>query len=239
MCLSPQADLVAGAVIAVVAVDALRHNRAGRTLPLALLPAVFAVHSFTEAFVWWGADGTVPAAVGQAAVAFYMVVAFVVLPVYVPACVLLLEPRGGRRALLTALTIAGAIAGAMFLAGMLAGRAQATVCSLYVDYTVTGTAAIAGILYVIATCGAMLLSGERPLLVWGAVNVVAVGALNVWAGQGLPSLWCLWAACTSFFVAWYLRHLDTRHARGDPWPWQSAAPPVRAATIPPLDRYGP
>jgi hypothetical protein len=226
MCLSPQADVIAGIGIAVVAVDALRHNRAGRTLPLALLPALFAAHTLTEAFVWWAADGLVPARVGEAATSLYMLVAFVVLPVYVPACVLLLEPRGWRRATLAGLTLAGAVAGGLFLGGLVGGRGQATVCTLYVDYDVAGTAAMAGILYVIATCGALLLSGQRALLVWGVVNVVAVGALNVWAASGLPSLWCVWAACTSVFVAWYLRHLDAARARGEPWPWDAATSPA-------------
>lgn len=219
MCLSPEVDVVAAVAISAIAVDALRHSRARRTLPLALLPALFAAHTLTEAFIWWGADGTVSADLASAATWLYMLVAFVLLPVYVPAAVLLLEPRGLRRTLLIVLTAAGAIAGGLFLVGMLAGRASATVCDRYVDYSIQDTPAAAGILYIIATCGALLLSGEKPLMLWGIVNVFAVAAINVWSAEGLPSIWCLWAAVTSGFVAWYLRHLDAAHARGEPWPW--------------------
>ena len=51
MCLSPEVDLAARILISVVAVDAIRHNRHGRTLPLALLPGIFALHSFASMFV--------------------------------------------------------------------------------------------------------------------------------------------------------------------------------------------
>lgn len=222
MCLSPQVDVVAAVAISVIAVDALRHSHEPRTVPLALLPALFAAHTLTEAFIWWGADGTVPATVASVATWLYMLVAFVVLPVYVPAAVLLLEPRGLRRTLLLLLTAAGAISGGLFLVGMLDSRATAVVCDRYVDYSIRDAPSAAGILYLIATCGALLLSGERPLMLWGIVNVVAVTAINVWSAEGLPSIWCLWAAVTSGFVAWYLRHLDAAHARGEPWPWQRA-----------------
>ena len=59
MCLSVEFDIVAGAAISVVAIDAIRHHRTGRELPLALVPAVLAVHTFLSAVVWLGVDGTV------------------------------------------------------------------------------------------------------------------------------------------------------------------------------------
>ena len=117
MCLAPEVDLVAGAAITVFAVDAIRHNRAGRTAPLALLPAVFAVHTFTSAFVWWGLRGVVPQVVGDAATTFFMFIAFVFLPIYVPISVFLLEPKGWRRDALLLLAGAGTVSGIDYLLG--------------------------------------------------------------------------------------------------------------------------
>jgi len=208
MCLAPEADLVAGAAIAVVAVDAARHCRSWRTAPLAALPAIFAIHTLISAFVWWGLRGDVPAPLGQAAVQAYLVVAFVLLPVYVPIAILLLEPPGVRRWLIGVLAAAGAVAGIDFLTGLLGGRGEATACDFYIDFNVPATSSLAAVLYVVATCGAPLLSGQRPLVFWGAMNVVVVGILALAASHGLPSLWCFWAACTSGFIAWYLRTID-------------------------------
>lgn len=225
MCLSPQVDVVAGLAITVIAVDAARHCRHPRTAALAALPAIFALHTFASAFVWWGLRGTIPASVGDAALVVYLAVAFVVLPVYVPVSVLLIEPPGWRRISLLVLAAAGACAGIDFLLGILAGSARAVACSYYIDFRVLGTATLSVGLYVLATCGAFLLSGQRPLLYWGMLNFVIVSGLCVWVARGMPSLWCFWAACTSFFVAWFMRDVDRSHRGGMPWPWECEATP--------------
>ncbi len=224
MCLAPEVDVVAGAAIAVVAVDALRHNNSRRTLPLALLPAIFALHTFASAFVWWGLRGSVPAAVGEAATDFFMFVAFVLLPVYVPISVLLLEPRGWRQFALTALAGAGALSSVEYLDGLLSGRAGASACDFYIDYSFVDAPTYTAAAYFVATVGALLLSGERSLMLWGVLNAVAVVLLVATVRTALPSLWCFWAACTSVFVAWYLRRLRRRRESGEPWPWETFEP---------------
>lgn len=219
MCYSPEADVIAAVVISVVAVDAIRHNHSARTTPLALLPAVFAVHTLSSAFVWWGLDGRVPAVLGTVATSFYLAIAFVLLPVLVPAAVLLIEPPGWRRPALVALGLAGAYASAVFAIGLVDGRGGAAACTYYIDFGITGASSAAGAMYVAATCGALLLSGQRPLVVWGIINAVVVGLLARGVANGLPSLWCFWAAITSVFVAWFLRSLARARASGAPWPW--------------------
>jgi hypothetical protein len=216
MCFSPQVDLVTGVTIAVVAVDAARHCRTARQAPLAALPAIFAVHTLVSAAVWWGLWGDLPASLGNTALQTYLFIAYALLPVYVPLAVLLIEPRGWRRWALTGLLAVGAVASAVFLAGLVGGRGVAEACSYYIDFDITGTPTFAGVLYVLATCGAFLLSGKRPLVIWGVTNVAAVGLLALLESQGLPSLWCFWAACTSVFVAWYLRSDEAANAARTP-----------------------
>jgi len=222
MCVSPQVDVVAGLAISVVAVDAIRHCSSPRLVGLALIPAIFAVHSFTSALVWLGLLGDVSARALDAATAFYLVIAFVVLPIYAPVSILLIESQGWRRPVLVLLAGAGAYAAVEFLFGLTSGRGSATACSYYIDFNISGVSTYSAVLYVVATCGAFLLSGQRILVLWGAVNALAVGLLGIWAGNGLPSLWCLWAACTSFFIAWYLRSLARDREAGTPWPWEQA-----------------
>ena len=219
MCLAPQVDVLAGVAIAVVAVDAIRHNRSARTAPLAALPAVFAVHTLASALVWWGLQGRVPATIGDAATAFYLGIAFVLLPVLLPIAVLLIEPPGWRRSALVLLTAAGLYSSLDFLVGLLDGRGGAAACTYYIDFGITGASSYSGFMYVLATCGALLLSGQRPLVVWGLTNALVVALLAGLEGRALPSLWCFWAAASSLFVAWFLRSLERRRAAGEPRPW--------------------
>src|SRR5690349_11715467 len=96
MCFSMTADLVAGTALVPVAVLTLREVKFPRELPFALLPAIFSLHQFIEAGVWAHQDGDLSGGAVHVAVLAYVLIAFVLLPTYVPLSVLLLEPRGAR-----------------------------------------------------------------------------------------------------------------------------------------------
>ena len=221
MCLSPEVDLAAGVVISIVAVDAIRHNRNSRTLPIALLPGIFALHSFASLFVWWSFQGSVSSTVGNLASNFYIFVAFVLLPIYVPFATLLVEPMGWRRQALKMFCVIGLIAGSVYLYYIVQGGSSVNECTTFLDFHVAGPSWLMSAFYGAATCGAMLFSGYRPLFLWGILNCVAIVILNDRMSHALPSLWCLWAACTSFFVAWFMRDLIKLRRAGEPWPWES------------------
>lgn len=219
MCLSPELDVTVGVVITAVAVDAIRHNRHNRTLPLALLPGIFAIHSFASALVWWSFQGSVPNSVGTWAANLYIAIAFVILPIYVPIATLLVEPHGWRRHVLLGFSVIGIIAGINYLYYVLKGQASVQECTSLLDFHVSGPSWVMSLFYGLATCGAMLFSGYRPLFYWGILNCIAIIVLNVRLSHALPSLWCLWAASTSFFVSWFLRDLIKQRHEGEPWPW--------------------
>ena len=64
---------------------------------MAKLPVLLGVHQLIEVFVWWGVEGHAPHALGRVALWMYLLIAFVVLPVFVPFAVLVIEPTGRRR----------------------------------------------------------------------------------------------------------------------------------------------
>jgi hypothetical protein len=207
VCFSPEADLVGGAVLTVIGIDALRHvDRRRDVLPLALLPLMLAVHQIVEAFAWWGLQGVVPASVGQVAVIVYLFIAFVVLPIYVPVAVLALETAGWRRRVIGAFVALGVVVSAVLLVGMFVGPVTAELGTYHVAY---GTGVRAGypivIAYVVAVCGALLFSSRRFVRVFGLVNLVAVAVLARYEIDGFASLWCAWAAVTAGGIAIYLR----------------------------------
>jgi len=75
MCFSAEADLISGAGVAVVGLDALRHVRRPRELAIASLPAVLAAHQLTEVFVWSDLHSRTPPTGSGPAISFYAVVA--------------------------------------------------------------------------------------------------------------------------------------------------------------------
>ncbi len=220
MCLSPEVDIVAGTLIGFVAIETLRSTQASRMRPIASIPAIFAIHSFSSAFIWLAVQGHVSQTVGDIATAIYAVIAFVLLPIVVPLSVLAITSHSRRRQMMIVLSVAGVIAGIDFAINMIHGNTNVLACHYYLDVRVTSTLAITSTLYGVATCAVMLLSEYRPLRLWGVVNVIAVAFLYIRLENGLASIWCLWAALTSFFVLWMVKELNRQHEEVGKWAWE-------------------
>jgi hypothetical protein len=208
MCLSPEVDAVATVTISVFAIDALRHNKNLRSLPLALVPTVFALHTLSSAFVWWTHRDQVPPWIGGEAAKFFIAVAFAFLPIYIPFAVWCIEPVGLRRNVLSVLCLAGLFSGLSFAQSIARGESSAIVGHHAIAYHVQNVSAVAVGLYFVATCGAMLFSGFPSLIAWGVLNVAVILFLFWWMSEELPSIWCFWAGATSGFVAWFMRSDD-------------------------------
>lgn len=220
MCLSPEVDLVAGTAIGLIAIQTIRETHVRQLAPIACVPALFSIHSFASALMWLASQGHVSQSIGDIATAIYLVIAFIVLPILVPISVLTITASKSRRRLLQILLAAGLVTGIDYALNILNGHSEVKACHNYLDVRVTSTLAISSILYGIATCAVMLISEYRPLRMWGIVNVVFVAILYVRLQEGLASLWCLWAASTSFFVLWLVRELNREHKATGKWAWE-------------------
>jgi hypothetical protein len=207
VCFSPQADLVGGAVVGAIGVDSLRSARQQHGhLALASLPLLFGVHQLIEAAVWLGLQGHLSHAPAHVALWAYLLIAFVVLPVFVPLAVRANEPSRRRRLAMTPFAVLGAAVAVDLFVAMVRGpvgvqmRPHHLAYSLLLDH-----AAIVIVLYVIAICFALLLSSRRRVVIFGAVNVAAVGVIAWLTVDGFASVWCGWAAVTSAVIALHLR----------------------------------
>lgn len=216
MCFSPEADVVAGVVIGALAVDALRSRPVRRDVPLALIPAVLAVHSLIEAFVWWGGRGQVPDGWGTAATYAYVLIAYAVVPVLLPAAVLARETDPVRRRALVAALAVGLAVAAVMVHAVVNGPLNATLEHHFIRYGAGVPAATLVVgAYVVVTCGSGLLSSSRTI-VWFAVANIVVVALLAWLMlSALTSLWCGWAAISSLAIVLMLRRSARERARVD------------------------
>ena len=214
MCFSPQADLIGGVVVSAIGVDALRHVGNVRELPIASLPLLLGCHLLVETFVWWGLEGRVPAELGTVAMWIYLLIAFVVLPPYVPLAIMAIEPRPQRRALLVPVALLGAAVGLVLLITMLRGPVEVHRGANHLSYDAgLQDGPLIVTLYVVATCGALLLSSHLHIVVFGLINLPIVVLLALLNTNGFASLWCAWAAVTSVLIAAHLRWANPRRQR--------------------------
>ena len=208
MCFSAQADLVGGTLVTAIGVDAYRHLR-GRSshLLLATLPLLLGVHQLVEAFVWWGVDGRVPQAAGRVALWIYLLIAFVVLPIFVPFAVLALEPTARRRWQMAPFVALGAGISTVLLAAMLTAPIDVAAHPYHLAYTVhLSHGGLVVALYVVAVCGALLFSGYRHIAIFGLANLAAVALLARLTLDGFTSIWCAYAALAAAAIALHMRY---------------------------------
>jgi hypothetical protein len=212
VCFSPEADLLAGVVVTAVGVDALRHMRHHREAVLAGLPVLFGIHQLIEVPVWWGFDGRVSADLAGGAAWLYLAIAFGIIPWIVPHAVHRIEDDQRRRewmGRLTGLGVAVAVALTLPIFIQPLSVSDAGNHIVYSPHLVLG-GPLTG-LYVVVTCGALVLSSDRVVAGYGWLNLVAVSALATLLITGVVSLWCVWAAVTSIAIALHLRLVHRRH----------------------------
>lgn len=214
MCFSPEGDVVGGIVVSAIGVDAFRHLKDRKThLLLAGLPLLLGAHQLVESLVWWGLRGDVPRSIGTVATWVYLVVALVVVPVIVPLAVLRIEPGPRRRWAEAFFAGLGVAVATVLLVTMLRDSVSARQGSYHVAYSIGLQHGIVVVgLYVVATCGVLLVSRYRHVQIFGLANLAAVIALALLTADGFASLWCFYAALASGAITLHLRYAKPHRA---------------------------
>ncbi len=176
--------------------------------------------------MWWDLTGRASVTTGRVALWLYMLFAYVVLPVLVPAAVLAVETHPGRRRWLARLTVVGWAVAAVYLVAMVSGPVGVAVDGNSLNYDTGDAGGPLAAVYVAACCGSLLASSHRPIVVFGLANAVAVAFLMWMSTQELTSLWCFWAAIASVAIAFHLRSTSRAEGAGS----AEASDPDRSVT---------
>ncbi len=207
MCFSPEGDLAGGLLVTAIGVDACRHLR-GRNnqLLLATMPLLLGAHQIDESLVWFSLQGHVPHLAGRIAMWIYLVIAFVIVPILVPVAILRIEPTAHRRWRIVPFVVLGTGVAIDLLVTMLRGPVTVKLGSYHLAYSIGLRHGLWVIgLYVVATCGSLLMSGYRHIVIFGVANLVVVVILARLTADGFASLWCFYAALASGAISLHLR----------------------------------
>lgn len=206
MCFCAGANFVGSAVLGTIGVATLLEVKHRRELLLAAMPTLFALHQFTEGFVWLGLDHILPANVAHDAGAAFILYAQGFLPFVMPLSVLLIEPTIRRRQRMLGFTILGAALGLYILWGLTAAPFQVFLHDRSIDYENPYTNSVAvAVLYILATCGALLFSGYQYLVVFGVLNIAGLVVVDLIKSYAFTSLWCAYAAVISVIIYCFFR----------------------------------
>jgi len=204
MCFSATANFVGSAGLATVGVFTLTKVKHRRELLFASLPTLFALHQFTEGFVWLGLDGILsPKATHYWGEAFALF-AQGLLPFLMPLSVQLFEPRTPSRRRMVPFTILGGVTTLYMLWALAAYPLQVYVQQNSIVYTNAGTNYTSlAVIYVVCTCGSLFFSKKRPMVLFGAANLIAILITIAIKRCAFTSVWCAYAAVASIIILLY------------------------------------
>src|SRR5271168_2789286 len=173
MCFSATANFVGSAALGAVGVATLMHVKHRRELLFAALPTLFSIHQFIEGFVWLGLDGILSPKVAHNMGAAFVLYAQGLLPFILPLSVLVFEPDVKSRRRMLPFLIIGAGTTLYMLWGLTAYPLQVYLEHNSIVYLNPGTNhTTLGLLYVVSTCGPLFFSKVRPMVIFGAANLI-------------------------------------------------------------------
>jgi hypothetical protein len=206
MCFSATANFVGSAALGAVGVATLTEVKHRRELLFAAMPCLFALHQFTEGFVWLGLDHILSPAVVHNAGAAYVLYAQGLLPFLMPLSVLLLEPTPNRRRGMLPFVVLGGALALYILWGLIAYPLSISVQQNSIVYfNVISITTLVAVLYVVATCGALFFSGFRALITLAWLNLIGLLVVMFIRRFAFTSVWCAYAAAVSVIVYFFFR----------------------------------
>lgn len=204
MCFSAAANFTGSGVLATLGVVTLTRVKHRRELLFASLPTLFAIHQFTEGFVWLGLDGVLSPGVTHAMAAAFMLYAQGLLPFLLPLSVLLFEADARCRRRMVPFLVVGTLTALYMLWALIAYPTQTFIKANSIVYInpATNNTAVA-VLYVIATCGSLLFSKVKDMVIFGLANLAILLVVMAVKRYAFTSLWCAYAAIASVIILAY------------------------------------
>jgi len=204
VCFSATANFVGSGVLAGVGVVTLTKVKHRRELLFAALPTFFAIHQFIEGFVWLGLDGILSPKVAHNMGAAFMLYAQGLLPFILPLSVILFEADAKSRRRMQPFLILGTLTALYILWALTAYPTQVFVKGnsiVYINQAINNE--LVAVLYVIVTCGSLLFSKVKDMVIFGIANLAILLVVMAFKRYAFTSLWCAYAAVASVIILAY------------------------------------
>ena len=190
--------------IGLVGIFTLRKVSTPKEVLFALIPLLFALHQFTEGFVWLGVGGYIGHRALEIASGIFIYYAQGLLPFIIPLAIWFIEKDGYKKKLLGILTVLGFFLAVYTMYALSNIPSTVTVVNNALFYNNPSTANIYdALLYILTTCGALMLSSSISISLFGFLNLIGLTIIFLLRPYGFTSLWCLYAAVISGLLYFY------------------------------------
>ena len=190
--------------IGLIGIFTLRQLSTPNEVLFASLPLLFALHQFTEGFVWLGVGGYIEARALELASGIFIYYAQGLLPFIIPLSIYLIEKDSKRKKLLAILSTLGLFLAIYTMYGFYQSPSSVEVVNntLYYSHPWTENIYDASI-YILTTCGSLMLSTSISVQIFGLLNFIGLVIIFLLRPYGFTSLWCFYAAVISTLLYFY------------------------------------
>jgi hypothetical protein len=191
-------------VIGFVGILTLRKVSIPHEVVFASLPLLFALHQMTEGFVWLGVGGYIEPRALELSEGIFIYYAQGVLPFLIPLAIWLTEKKSFKRNIVGILMIFGFGLMVYTVYGLAILPSSVKVINDTLHYSNPWTANYYdAIIYVLTTCGALMLSSSISIQIFGLLNLLGLIIIFLLRPYGFTSVWCLYAAAISGLLYFY------------------------------------
>jgi len=197
--------------IGLVGILTLRKVSTPHEVLFALLPLLFAMHQFTEGFVWLGMGGFIEKRALDIAEGIFIYYAQGMLPFLVPLAIWLIEKDGFRKKVVGILAILGLFLALYTMYGLSIIPSSVSVVNntLYYHNPWTENVYDAS-MYILTTCGSLMLSSSIAIELFGFLNLIGLSLIFLWRPYGFTAVWCLYSAGMSGLLYFYFVERRTK-----------------------------
>lgn len=215
MCFSASASFSSSLLLAFVGTETLRKVHKPSQIIFAGIPLYFALQQLTEGVVWMTLAHPGHAESQKVAACCFKIMAEVIWPILIPLSVFLMEENKIRKRILFALLTLGVAVTFYYLYFIVFYDIHTEIIGRHISYqsSVQGSFdKISMLFYLFATLTPFFVSSIKKMPVVGAIMAASFAVASYFYAQCLTSVWCFFAAVTSFAIFYLIRDAHKKYS---------------------------
>lgn len=214
MCFSATASFSAGVVLTAIGVASIKKVQHPSQTMFALIPFIFAIQQVSEGLLWLSIPNEEWSYLQISITYFYLIIAQIIWPVWVPVSILLLEKEKTRKRTQRILVAVGILVSIYLTYCLFNFNIRSEIDCYHIAYIQTYPETfrvLGGLLYIVATILPPFFSHIRRMWWLGVMVLISYVITTIFYESYLVSVWCFFASVISLSVYFIMSEIKTSY----------------------------
>ncbi len=218
MCFSAEASFIASAALTTCGVVAIRKAESTPQKVFATIPLLFGIQQFNEGLVWLSLSNSNYEMWANISTHSFLFFAWIIWPIYVPLSIRLMEKKKKRKIVFDVFLLMGLTVSCMLSYKLFFNGVQAQIDGYHIRYIMEykfDYPNLVGVLYFVSIVLSPMVSSIKKMWVVGTLIFLTFLITTLFYQEYLISVWCFFAAITSFTVLWMVYQMKQKTSRAE------------------------